>query len=106
MDANHGQPSRHDDPGSDSRLRVAEGVNYQAMGDGEDGVILSLKSGCLYRCNHTAITLLDMLQDRPTLAALVDDFAGRYAIDAKQARADVLPLVRHLVEQQLVEKVA
>lgn len=106
MTANHGPHAGQGDPRADARLRVAEGVNYQAMGDGEDGVILALKSGCLYRCNHTAIALLDMLRDRPTLGDLVAGFAGRYAIDTEQARADVLPLLRHLVEQQLVEKVA
>lgn len=89
-----------------SRLKLAEGVNYQPLGDGEDGVILSLSSGFLYRCNHTAIAILDMLQERPTVDALLDGFAGRFAIDADRARADVLPLVRHLVDQKLVEKVA
>ncbi len=89
-----------------SRLRLAEGVNYQPLGDGEDGVILSLASGCLYRCNQSAIAFLDMLQARPTVDELLSEFADRYAIDAERARADVLPLVRHLVEQRLVEKVA
>jgi len=87
----------HGDPAG-SRLKL--------LGDGEDGVILSLASGFLYRCNHTAIAVLDMLQDRPTVDALLQGFAVRFAIDAERARADVLPLVRHLVEQKLVEKVA
>lgn len=92
-------------PGN-ARLRLADGVNYQPLGDGEDGVMLSLASGCLYRCNHTAIAILDMLQARPTVDRLLAEFANRFAIDAERARADVLPLVRHLVEQHLVEKVA
>ncbi len=91
---------------SHARLRLAEGVNYQPLGEGEDGVILSLESGCLYRCNHTAVALLDMLRARPTVDTLLTEFADRFAIDAERARADVLPLVRHLVEQHLVEKVA
>lgn len=106
MGPHHETCSRPDAPQERSRLRVAEGVNYQAMGDGEDGVILSLTSGCLYRCNHTAIAILEMLRDRPTVDALLAEFAGRFAIDAERARADVLPLVGHLVEQRLVEKVA
>lgn len=90
----------------DARLKLADDVNYQPMGDGEDGVILSLSSGYLYRCNCTAIAVLDMLQGSPTVDTLLAEFAARFAIDADQARADVLPLISHLVEQRLVEKVA
>ena len=96
----------HHDGLAGSRLRLAEGVNYQPLGDGEDGVILSLGSGFLYRCNHTAIAILDMLRDRPTVEALLDGFATRFHLAPEQARSDVLPLVRHLVEQRLVDKVA
>lgn len=95
----------HDDGLAGARLRLAAGVNYQTLGDDEDGVILSLGSGFLYRCNHTAIAILDMLREHPTVDALLDGFAGRFAIDAARAHADVLPLVKHLVEQKLVEKV-
>jgi len=88
------------------RLRVATGVNYQPLGDDEDGVILSLESGSLYRCNHTAITLLDLLHTCPTVEGLVAEFADRFAIDIERARADVLPLLGQLVEERLVEKAA
>ena len=96
----------HDDGLAGARLSLAAGVNYQPLGDGEDGVILSLASGFLYRCNHTAIAILDMLRERPTVDALLDGFAVRFAIDPERARTDVLPLVSQLVEQRLVEKVA
>lgn len=88
------------------RLRVAAGVNYQPLGDDEDGVILSLESGSLYRCNQTAITLLDLLRTCPTVDGLLAEFADRFAIDIDRARTDVLPLLGQLVEERLVEKAA
>jgi hypothetical protein len=90
----------------DARLQLAPGVNYQSLGEGEDGVLLSLQSGYLYRCNHTAISLLDLLRDRPTRDELLTDFASRYGLQREQARGDVLPLLEDLLGQQLIEKAA
>jgi hypothetical protein len=98
-----GDSGRNTAPG---RLRVAAGVNYQPLGEDEDGVILSLESGSLYRCNHTAIALLDLLHKHPTVDGLVTEFADRFAIDAERARTDVLILLDQLVEERLVEKAA
>lgn len=92
--------------GLQGRLTVAPGVNFQSLGDGEDGVVLSLSSGQLYRCNHTAIVVLDLLRNHPTIDGLVADFARRFEIDANQAQADILPLIRHLVDERIVEKAA
>ena len=95
-----GQPSL---PGM---FRVAAGVNYQSLGDEEDGVILSLASGYLYRCNHTAVAILALLPTCPALDELVEEFASRFGLDPERARADVVPLVEQLVDERLVEKAA
>jgi len=100
-------PDGHACPqGPTGRFKVAEGVNYQSLGDGEDGVVLSLASGHLYRCNHTAIAVLDLLRTCPTVDGVIAEFARLFAVDTEQARADVASLVDHLVNERLVEKAA
>lgn len=92
--------------GPAGRFKVAAGVNYQSLGDGEDGVVLSLSTGHLYRCNHTAVAVLDLLQTCPSVDGVIAEFARRFALDIAQARADVAALVDQLVTERLVEKAA
>lgn len=85
-----------------SRVRLAPGVNYEALGEGENAVILSMPSGCSYRCNATAVEVLDALRSEPTLKELVLQFADRHGLQAEQAREDLTQFLRILVEEQLV----
>ena len=87
-------------------LRLAHGVNYQSLGEGEDGVLLCMQSGYLYRCNPTAITVLDLLQEQPTVDGLLGAFADCYGLPVEQARGDLLPLLDDLLQERLIEKAA
>ena len=88
------------------RLELATGVNYQALGDSEDGVLLSMSSGYLYRCNGSALQILDLVKDRPTYAMLLARFTQRFELDEAQARVDLAEFVQHLLHEQLLAKVA
>jgi hypothetical protein len=85
-----------------SRVRLAPGVNYQALGEGEDAVILSMSSGYLYRCNATAVGVLDALRGEPTVRELVLQFADRHGLQPEQAREDLAQFLHVLLEEQLV----
>lgn len=88
------------------RVRLAPGVNYQELGEGEDAVILSMSSGYLYRCNATAVGVLHALRDQPTFGELVLRFADYHGLQAEQAREDLSQFLHALLEEQLVVKAA
>lgn len=88
------------------RLRIAEGVNYQSLGDAEDGVLLSMSSGYLYRCNRAALEILNLVQGQPSYGTLVTRFARHFHLEETQARADVSAFIDHLLEEQLIARVA
>jgi hypothetical protein len=92
--------------GSDTQVQLAPGVHYQSLGDGEDGVLLSMESGYLYRCNHTAVALLDALSDKPTLGELVARVANRYGQSDGTVQEDLSQFVEQLIEEQLIVKAA
>jgi hypothetical protein len=88
------------------KLRIVEGVNYQALGDNEDGVLLSMSSGYLYRCNRTALAILDSVKDGPTYAVLLTRFATHFGMAEEQAQIDLSGFVEMLLEEKLLAKVA
>ena len=88
------------------RLQLAPGVNFQSLGDGEDGVLLCLQSGYLFRCNHTAIAILDTLSQRPTPDELVARFAAHCQLPSEAIRDDVTRFLDDLATQQLIVKAA
>lgn len=88
------------------RLQIADGVNYQSLGDHEDGVLLSMSSGYLYRCNHTALEILNSLKGRPTYSELLSRFATRFGLEDAQARTDLSGFVESLIDEKLIARAA
>lgn len=89
-----------------TRIRLARGANFQSLGAGEDGVLLSMDSGYLYRCNHTALAALEAIAGGATFGELVDRFAVRYGLPTERVRDDLSHLVGNLLDEKLIEKAA
>ena len=85
---------------------LSEGVSYQAFGGDEDGVMLSMQSGYLYRCNSTALCLLDRLRDGATVGELQSQLESEYELAESQARDDARQFIDHLVAEKLARRVA
>jgi len=88
------------------RLQLAPGVNFQSLGDGEDGVVLSMGSGYLFRCNHTAVAILEQLHDQPTLVELEKRLASHFGLSEEQAHRDLSAFVADLMREALIVPVA
>jgi len=88
------------------RIQLAPGVNFQSLGDGEDGVLLCLQSGYLFRCNHTAIAILDTLGERPTRDELLSRFAAHCRLPSEQVRDDLTRFIDDLAAENLIVKAA
>jgi len=88
------------------RLELAVGVNYQSLGNNEDGVLLSMASGFLFRCNGTAVHVLDAVRDRPTFSELRARFAEHFGLHEDQADADLSCFLDQLLAENLIAKAA
>lgn len=85
---------------------LSEGVSYQSFGGDEDGVMLSMQSGYLYRCNSTAINMLDRLHDGATLGDLQSLLQGEFELAESQARDDAHQFLETLLAEKLARRVA
>ena len=85
-------------------VQFSNGVSYQSLGDGEDAVLLSLNNGYLYRCNHTAIALLDGIKHRLSMAEIASGLAGRYAVSEAQVCHDLEETLNAMLSDGLVER--
>lgn len=88
------------------QLQLAAGVTFQSFGSERDGIILSMQSGYLYRCNSTAVELLPILQQRPTYRELQNHVIELFGIDDQQAGSDVLAFVGTMMEEGLIIRAA
>jgi hypothetical protein len=85
---------------------LSEGVSYQSFGGEEDGVMLSMQSGYLYRCNSTAINMLDRLQNGATLGDLSSLLQVEFELAEYQARDDANQFLDNLLAEKLARRVA
>jgi len=90
----------------EERIKLADGVNYQSFGADEDGVVLSLQSGYLYRCNPAAIELLDRLRAGASLLELQSVLSDEFDVTAKQAQEDASSFVEQLLAESLAHRTA
>ena len=85
-----------------TRLALAPDVTFQSLGDAQDTVILSLKSGYLYTCNRTSARFLSAVDGRRTFAELVDLLRGQYDVAEAKLRGDLLSLGDKLLAERLL----
>ena len=84
-----------------SRVRVPEHVAYRSFGD--EIVAVNLKSGKYHGLNRTALRMLELVQESPTVSAAIPAIADELGVDRERIESDVLKLCRGLGERGLVE---
>ena len=85
-----------------SRYRLAEGVTFQPMGEGEDTVVLSLGAGQLYSCNDTATVLLQAIEQGGGLAEAAERLSAEFAVSRAEAESDLAVLAQELLAEGLI----
>jgi hypothetical protein len=84
------------------RLALRDDVAHQSLGEGQETVVLSLKSGYLYTCNETAERFLRALDGRRTLGEAVDLLEAEYEVPRQQLAADLAALAEELLAEKLI----
>lgn len=85
-----------------TRLAVSDDVAHQSLGEGEETVVLSLRSGYLYTCNETTQRFLTALDGRRTLGEVVDLLAEEYDVARATLAADLAAMAERLLAEGLV----
>jgi pyrroloquinoline quinone biosynthesis protein D len=85
-----------------TRLAVSDDVAHQSLGEGEETVVLSLRSGYLYTCNETTQRFLTALDGQRTLGEVVDVLAQEYEVDRATLTADLAAMAERLLAEGLV----
>ncbi|HUT37591.1 MAG TPA: PqqD family protein [Planctomycetota bacterium] len=85
-----------------ARLALSEDVAHQSLGEGQDTVVLSLKSGYLYTCNETTQRFLEALDGRRTLGEVVDLLEGEFDVARATLAADLAALAEELLAEKLI----
>ncbi len=91
---------------SSPRYSFPSGVAFQRLGEDQDGVMMSLSSGFLYRCNRTACVVLEAIANGQTLDEAGDALCREFGVDAERAKRDVEALVDNLCRRRLVSVAA
>ena len=84
------------------RLALSEDVAHQSLGEGQDAVVLSLKSGYLYTCNETTERFLNVLDGRRTLGEVVDLLGVEYDVAPETLASDLAALAEELLGEKLI----
>ena len=84
------------------RFTFPSGVAFQRMGEEQDGVMMSLASGYLYRCNRTASLVLAALAAGQTVEEAAADLSRHYGIPVERAQHDVAKLIEDLSQRKLI----
>ncbi len=84
-----------------SVLRRAEGVTYQSLGENQDTVILSLDSGQLYTCNHTADDFLSAVDGVRNFADIIGLLARQFDAPRRQIQEDMKSLAEQMIKEGL-----
>jgi len=84
------------------RLALSDDVAHQSLGEDQDTVVLSLKSGYLYTCNETTERFLKALDGRRTLGEVVGLLEGEYDVPRATLAADLAALAEQLLAEKLI----
>jgi Coenzyme PQQ synthesis protein D (PqqD) len=91
---------------SSDRYSFPSGVAFQRLGEDQDGVMMSLASGFLYRCNRTACVVLEAISNGHSLDEAGEELCRQFGVDAERARRDVEALIENLRQRRLVSVAA
>ncbi len=87
---------------SNACISFPAGVAFQPLGVDQDGVMLSVSTGFIYRCNRTATIALSELiagKSKPEAARAVME---EFDVDAEQAERDIDTLLEDLSNRELL----
>ena len=87
---------------SSPRYAFPSGVAFQRLGDDQDGMMMSLSSGFLYRCNRTACVVLEAISNGHSLQEAGDALCRQFGVDAELAARDARALVADLCQRKLM----
>lgn len=91
---------------SQSTYKFPPGVAFQQLGDDQDGVMMSLSTGYLYRCNRTASVVLAAISAGKPIEDAVAELSQRFGVHAERVRADVNALIDGLRKRKLLSTAA
>lgn len=84
------------------RYHFPEGVCFQSLGDSGDGVLLSMQSGQLYRCNPTAAHFLSAVNRGQSYDAAIAEILAMFDVADETVTTDMDRLVSDLVADELL----
>jgi len=84
-----------------SRIRINDDVVFHDL-QGE-AVILNLKTGVYFGLDPVGTRIWHLLQERPSLQAVLDALVEEYAVTQARCAEDLLRFAARLREQGLVE---
>jgi hypothetical protein len=85
-----------------ARLRVPEHVVYRDFP--EETIVLNLDSGVYHGLNRTAARMLEVVQQRDSVGAAVDELAGEFGQPREVIERDLVGLCETLEERGLIER--
>src|SRR6186997_723015 len=71
---------------SQSRFAFPPGVAFQPLGDDQDGVMMSLSSGFLYRCNRTACFVLAAISEGKSVDEASAELSQKFGVEQSRVR--------------------
>jgi pyrroloquinoline quinone biosynthesis protein D len=77
-------------------------VSFQALGQGEGAVVLTLESGQLYTCNDTTTAFLSALDGKRTFDTVTGVLEDEFEVDREELRADLTALATHLLDEGVI----
>ena len=83
-------------------LRRAQDVTYQSLGENQDTVILSLDTGQLYTCNHTAEDFLSAVDGTRSFADIIELLAQQFDAPPTQIQEDMSSLAEQMIKEGLI----
>jgi hypothetical protein len=89
-----------------SRFSFPPGVAFQPLGDDQDGVMMSLSSGYLYRCNRTACFVLAAISEGKSVDEATNELSQIFGVESSRVREDVDALITNLCERKLLRAAA
>ena len=67
-----------------SRFSFPPGVAFQPLGDDQDGVMMSLSSGYLYRCNRTACFVLAAISEGKSVDEASNELSQIFGVESSR----------------------
>ena len=83
-------------------LRRAQDVTFQSLGENQDTVILSLDTGQLYTCNHTAEDFLAAVDGNRSFVDIIELLARQFDAPRRQIEDDINALAEQMIKEGLI----